>query len=184
MMPSALANAIFAAGSRYAPAPVPTFHSIEEGSNVVRVDFKRRAPLAATKPADPLSRPADNLWREIAADRLAALARFVDGWDGPASRSIPQESRLKALVLLDAAFTGVRYPAPPAVVPCGDGSLQLEWWLTDTRFEVSISSDGDLEAWGCDRVVNHEVEAFGSASVELLSKWASRLTADKLSTDA
>jgi hypothetical protein len=119
-------------------------------------------------------------WREIAVERLAALRDRLNGWDGEGSVRPDDALLSKAERILDLVFEGKRFPAPPTAVPCGDGSIQLEWWLVDTRFELMIEPDGKMESWALDRLSDHSVEASGPAAVELLSKWAARLTADKL----
>lgn len=103
-----------------------------------------------------------------------------DGWDGASSLAVPHDVLAKADRLLTLAFNGVSHPAPPATVPCADGTLQLEWWLVDTRFELSIEADGAMEGWGLDRESGHEASATGTKAFELLRKWSARLTADKL----
>lgn len=181
MPPAAFANAVFAASVVYAPAPTPATAQVSCGNNVVRVDFARKQRDERVHGAVADAKTPQPLWRIVATERLSALRRFADGWDGDGSAAISRPSLAKALRLLDVAFASVKYPAPPVAVPCADGSVQLEWWLTDTRFELSISPDGDLEAWACDRLHAHEIEGDGSLAVELLAKWAPRLTADKLS---
>ena len=97
---------------------------------------------------------------------------------------MPSAVIAKADRVLELIFDGIAHPAPPAAVPCADGALQLEWWLTDTRFQLSVEADGGLEGWALDRESGHEASAFNAKAIELLRKWASRLTADKLAFPA
>lgn len=153
-------------------------------SNVIVVDFARRSASTRLTPSATPAKSAVPEWRKIAIGRLAALHRLADGWDGASSVAISGPALAKADRILGLAFDGVVFAAPPAAVPCGDGSVQLEWWLTDTRFELLIEPDGHLEGWAQDRKTGHEVEAEGSAAIQLLSKWSRRLTADKLINQA
>ena len=121
-------------------------------------------------------------WHKITTSRLARLKRLREGWDGTGSIGISSETIAKADHILSLAFSGIAYPAPPATVPCGDGTLQLEWWLIGTRFTFSIEANGSFESWGLDRNSKHEASEVSIKAIELLRKWASRLTADKLTS--
>ncbi len=142
--------------------------------NVVSVDFKRKIVREAA------SEPVYAAWQEVAASRLDRLRAYVQGWDGPASLPISHDALARGGRLLALAFENLAHPAPPAAVPCADGSLQLEWWLTDTRFELSIEANGATYAWAQNRLTGEETEAEGKDATNLLFGWARRLTADKL----
>lgn len=182
-MPAALANMLplpCSFGTPYdttADANMP--HSL---GNVVSVDFKRKR--AATSAQLGNDAPAPSEWQELASERLASLSLLRDGWDGPLSVAPAPESLARARRILDLAFERARFPAVPAAVPSGDGAVHLEWWLFDARFEFIIEADGSLEAWGLDRTTDHEVAASSTDAIELLAKWSSRLTADKLVAEA
>ncbi len=118
-------------------------------------------------------------WKKIVARRLADVSLLRAGWDGPASIAVNPNAIATAERLLDVAFRSVSFPAVPSVVPCGDGSVQLEWRLNDTRFELEIEADGQLGAWALDRPSNISAERTGFAATQLLLSWAQRLTADK-----
>lgn len=179
MMPAALANALYDR-TPYAPPKPYTAHP---ESNVVSIDFGRRTAALSDRFRSGTDAGSDAPeWLNTASDRLAHLRRLADGWDGVGSIGVSADTIAKAKRILELAFDGVAHPAPPATVPCGDGTIQLEWWLIDTRFELSIDADGRLESWGLDRESDHEASAVGTMAIELLMKWASRLTADKLSS--
>lgn len=188
MMPSYLSNARASNAFHSVDSWVDEISSNAAGiapwasaTNVVHVNFGRpgRGEIAAKEPA-PNAASDVSEWREVAVRRLSALNRLSDGWDGPGSIGISDGLLARAERILELAFEGRRFPAPPAAVPAGDGSVQLEWRLIDTRFEFVIETNGEMEAWAQDRTSGHEWSALGSAAIELLSKWSARLTADKL----
>lgn len=153
--------------------PVSFFANSVSTSNVISVDFKRRG-----KPTVP-DLECDS-WQKVAAERLDGLREYNPGWDGPASRAISEDVLARAGKLLTLAFQDIPYPAPPAAVPCADGSVQLEWWLVDSKFELTIKTDGSTEAWGHILSTNEECEAMGKDATNLFLQWARRLTADRL----
>ncbi len=118
-------------------------------------------------------------WKKVAARRLADVSLLAAGWDGGQSIAVHPNAIATAERLLDVAFRSVAFPAVPSVVPCGDGSVQLEWRLNDSRFELEIEADGQLGAWALDRPSNISTERNGFAATQLLLSWAHRLTADK-----
>jgi hypothetical protein len=183
MIPAALANIFYSKDIPFAPAPAPIGYTAN--SNVIPVDFVAKVVMPhvndATSAADTTEFPE---WRTIATQRLSALHRFLDGWDGDGSLAVAATALAKADRILGFAFEGIAFAAPPVAVPCADGSLQLEWWLTDTRFELSIESNGEMESWALDRSSGQEASAVGTAAIELLSRWSGRLTADKLAQQA
>jgi len=188
MMPAALTNAVYD-HTPYAPPIVSTGFEANlialAWDNVVRVDFARRTASRGEQANVEVHATCDKLqWRQVTSDRLSRLRRLVDGWDGAGSVGMSERAIAKADSILSLVFDGITHPAPPAAVPCADGALQLEWWLTDTRFELSIEADGCLEGWALDRESKHEVSASDGKAVELLRKWAKRLTADKLAATA
>ncbi len=142
--------------------------------NVVSIDFNRKIVREA------VPKPVCAAWQELAANRLDRLRAYTQGWDGPASLPISHDALARGGRLLALAFENFAHPAPPAAVPCADGSLQLEWWLTDTRFELSIEADGSTYAWAQNRLTGEEIEAEGKDATNLFFRWARRLTADKL----
>lgn len=177
-MPAALAN-LNVSTVPYAPFT----HSwvSEIGSNIVFASFAPPRPRPASLRSASKGIGADAPeWRKVARERLANICRYQDGWDGVGSKGISEELTSKADRVLEIAFNGVPFPAPPSAAPCADGSLLLDWWLVDTRFELMIEPNGALEAWALDRGTGHEASADGPAAIDLLRKWAGRLTADKL----
>ncbi len=152
---------------------------VESHGNVITVDFarKKRKPSAESE-ASAAS------WRQIATSRLAALSVLQNGWDGSGSVAISREAVALADRLLEVAFNDVRFAAPPNAVPCSDGAVQLEWWLTDVRLEVVVEASGVSEVWGLMRDTGLEFEATGAQGVEIFLGWAKRLTADKLVSPA
>jgi hypothetical protein len=118
-------------------------------------------------------------WRRIVARRFADVGALTRGWDGPASIAVSLTALGLAERLLEVAFQAVSFPAVPSVVPSGDGSVQLEWRLADSRFEVEVDPSGDVSAWALDRKSGLSIERAGNAAIEMLFNWSSRLTADK-----
>lgn len=62
----------------------------------------------------------------------------------------------------------------PAVVPCADGGLQIEWCVPEGHFEMYFYTDGDVSAWLKDET-GLEHEADGAEARDLLRHWAARL---------
>lgn len=162
-----------------APASLPMLDA-----NVVAVDSKQ--PQAAPRPSlvASVSEGAVGEWREIASRRLHALRQLEAGWDGRNSAPISSALVARADRILDVAFDGVAYPAPPSAVPVADGTLQLEWWLSDTRVELALDHNGDVDIWVQARDTGAEFAAEGADALSLLLKWSRRLTAEKLVTPA
>lgn len=178
MMPAALYCANCVAWPPVEAARLETDHpiylsNVASRDNVVSVDFKRKTVREAA--ADT----AWAAWRQVAAERLNALRSYQPGWDGPKSLPISSNALARGGRLLELAFENLAHPAPPSAVPCADGSLQLEWWLTDTRFELSIAADGFTYAWAENRLTGDQTEAEGKDATNLLFQWARRLTANK-----
>ena len=189
MMQYALANA-FLTGALIS-SPVAASYDAPGDGNVIRVNYQSVAH-AACEPtsARDANEPIGNIahismnevtdWKAVATSRLSALHRLRPGWDGQGSIQPSDDILSRASRILDIVFSDVAHHAAPAAVPCADGSLQLEWWLVDTRFELAIEPNGAIEGWALDRMTGREVSAEDAAAIELLAKWASRLTADKL----
>ena len=115
-------------------------------------------------------------WQELFQSRLSSISGLKDGWDGVNSITIDKSVLAKSARLLDVAFSSVDSPVAPAVVPCGDGSLQLEWRLPKTRFEIDIEPNGSIEAWALDRSTGVESMASGLEARSMLIRWAPRLS--------
>lgn len=71
---------------------------------------------------------------------------------------------------------GVTSPSAPYIVPCADGSLQLEWHLKSTELELYFEKDGSLSAWVHNRETGNEIDAEGAAARELFFRWAPELS--------
>lgn len=123
--------------------------------------------------------PATAAWKSVVARRFQEALSLEADWDGLDSEAVSSEIVSLADKLLVLAFENIQHPAVPAVVPAGDGSIQLEWRLIDSRFELEISKDSSVEAWALDRSTNHSIEADGAEAISLFISWAQRLTADK-----
>jgi len=115
-------------------------------------------------------------WLQMTRLRIASVLALKDGWNGPGSTAISRLLAFRAERVLEAAMRSVRDPLPPYVVPCADGSLQLEWRTASTRFEFYFEVDGVMSAWAQNRESGYEVEADGAAATDLLRRWSTRLS--------
>lgn len=112
--------------------------------------------------------------KRTVSEQLNRLARLQPGWDGGASAPISRE----ALGQVQNAINEVKRLSPferdPAIVPCADGSLQIEWHLEDSSFEMYFETDGSVSAWWHDRLSDDEWDEEGSTAFALLAHWAVR----------
>lgn len=74
-------------------------------------------------------------------DAIANCTRLPHGWDSYGGEPTTQAAAVAALRFLDALRTA------PAVVPCSDGGLQLEWHTAGYDIEVAFGTDGGIEFW-------------------------------------
>lgn len=107
-------------------------------------------------------------------DQLEYVGSLPAGWNGDVASPIS-----KAIIgEVKSAIDYVRGLAPfghdPAIVPCADGSLQLEWYLPDGQFEMYFETDGSVGAWWHDNSSSEEFENEGEAAFDLLAHWAVR----------
>jgi len=141
--------------------PIAHFHTpvgarTDGGGNVIYVDFS----------------PAD--WRMATRRQFAQLRAYTTGWDGPNSSAIDDHTLAIAAHALESALTGLVDVPTPAIVPCADGGIQIEWCLPEGQFEMYFYTDGDVAAWLRDQT-GAEHEGTGLVARELLKHWAARL---------
>lgn len=74
-------------------------------------------------------------------DAIVHCTRLPAGWDSYQGEPTTQKAAVAAQRFLDALRT------PPAVVPCSDGGIQLEWHTAGYDIEVAFTPDGAIEFW-------------------------------------
>lgn len=151
---------------------VPTMQYGLWRSERIPRNFSSRLTDPSTVP--PASETACERWRLTANKRFAVAWRTASIWGG---RHISESRRLlrSAERLLQFTMQEIENPIAPFVVPCEDGSLQLEWHTSTTEFEFYFRADGSYAAWVRDLQNDYELEAEGAKAIELLGRWASRL---------
>jgi len=107
-------------------------------------------------------------------DRLKYIGSLESGWDGHLSAPISKISISNARHVIALVREIAPFEKDPAIVPCADGSLQIEWHLVDSRFEMYFENDGSVGAWWDDRSTGREFEAEGTEAHTLIGHWAVR----------
>ena len=111
---------------------------------------------------------------DSAGERFVAISKLLHGWDGGKADPINPDALARAKRLVEFASSLPGKNGPPAIVPCADGSIQIEWHLPDSRFEMYLETDGSASAWWHDRASDKETEAENSLAEVLLGRWAVR----------
>ena len=107
-------------------------------------------------------------------DRFSSIRALARGWDGPGSEPILDEVIERAIRALQYAQGVSPSEVTLEVVPCANGSLQLELHDRAHRFEIHFEVDGATEAWWHNRKASTELEAEGDEALKLLARWAVR----------
>jgi hypothetical protein len=76
-----------------------------------------------------------------ARDAIMDCTRLPPGWDSYDGAPTSQAAAVAALRLLSVLTTA------PAVVPCSDGGVQLEWHTQGVDIEIACGADGTIEWW-------------------------------------
>jgi hypothetical protein len=99
------------------------------------------------------------------------------GWDGPNSAAISKAAVITAQGILEPVLASTEYQNAPFIVPCSDGSLQLEWHTADTEIELHVDVTGALSLWVHDRLNGAEFETEGPDARAAFVRAVSRLCA-------
>lgn len=147
------------------------------GENLPRILDRFVAPTASQ------AKPVGNVffaefapagWRMAIRKQFSVLRVLEPGWDGANSVAIADHTLAIAAHALEQALFGIREISQPAIVPCADGGLQIEWCVPEGRFEMYFYTDGEISAWMMDQTgVEHE--ATGLEARDLLKVWTARL---------
>jgi hypothetical protein len=78
-------------------------------------------------------------------DAITKAMCLPDGWDSYDGVATTTEAATAALRFLKVIDT------PPAVVPCSDGGIQLEWHTGGLDIEVAFGTDGTIEFWAAEK---------------------------------
>jgi hypothetical protein len=101
---------------------------------------------------------------QLARKRFGTALNLGAGWDGPNSVPISKVAVNTAQTILEPVLASAEYQNAPFIVPCSDGSLQLEWHTVDTEIELHVDVDGSLSLWVHDRLTGAEFETEGPSA--------------------
>lgn len=84
-------------------------------------------------------------WVGAVRRSLEQLLELDDNWDGRGSRAVSPDTALFAFQLLTQTMppSGVA----PAIVPLGNGALQLEWHTLAADLEVEVGKPNSVSVW-------------------------------------
>jgi hypothetical protein len=106
--------------------------------------------------------------------RSAGIRSLEDGWAGAGSRKIAEASLVQAERALDGFRQLNPYARAPLIVPCPDGSTQIEYHGPEGSFEMYFEVDGEVAAWWSDFANNREFDKTGSDAYNLFWAWTVR----------
>jgi hypothetical protein len=106
--------------------------------------------------------------------KISALKALAPGWSGRGSGPIIEQSLNGAVQALQFAESVSPAGTHLALVPCPDGSVQIETHLLDSAFEMYFETDGSVSAWWLNKESGEEKEADGADATRLLGQWAVR----------
>ncbi len=109
----------------------------------------------------------DVAWVPPVQKRMSEIRRLKNDWDGRGSASVPSETLAFAFSMLSNIMPP-RAPAP-AIVPLGDGGVQLVWYSRRGEVEVEIARPNQVIIFHQDRVADTEREWEASTDFRRLS---------------
>jgi len=75
--------------------------------------------------------------------RLTSISKLQPGWDTYQSQR-PSDTACAQAKMWISQYADGTMPTP-SVVPCADGSVQIEWHTNDVNFDVTFKPDGSSE---------------------------------------
>ena len=108
--------------------------------------FRRRQTTASSSPVvyqNEASNQERTAWHQ-AIEQIQTFRRFKDDWDGDDAAApgiAVVDTALKQAIRLRNAY----HNPPDRVSASVNGSVVLEWWLTDRTFEVEVISPSEIE---------------------------------------
>ena len=106
--------------------------------------------------------------------QIAFIRSTHDGWAGSGSAAVPNHLLSVALNAVGTAQQLAPHRQLPAILPCSDGSVQIEWHEVDGAFEMYFEIDGTIQAWAVDRETGQEYDVEGAAAFNLMTDWITR----------
>ena len=97
--------------------------------------------------------PGWGRWVGSVKTTLENLLELGHNWDGRGSGRISPDTALFAFQLMTQTMppTGLA----PAIVPLGNGALQLEWHTSAADLEIEVSKPNSVSVW----YANHELDS-------------------------
>lgn len=111
--------------------------------------------------------------------RVRELSVLQAGWAGAGSVAINRDALARASAAVERVKLLVPSQRLPQIVPCADGSVQIELHGTDGCFEMYFEVDGSISAWWHELASDAEFVAEGREADLLLERWAIRPAAWK-----
>jgi len=109
----------------------------------------------------------DMPWLATVRKRMNEIRRLKYNWDGRGSARVPTETLAFAFSMLTSTMPPKA--AVPAIVPLGDGGLQLVWYSPRCDIEVEIAKPNQVNIYHHDHLTGTEREWDESTDVTRLS---------------
>lgn len=115
--------------------------------------------------------PNTDWWKSI-RNKIKELNQLETGWDGYHGTPVKFNAGYFALTILEKCAGSIMFE--PDVVPCSDGSIQLEWHYGDESIELRVSDMYEARAW---RISNDTCddgeETSISIDITIINSWLS-----------
>ncbi len=95
-------------------------------------------------------------WVPVVRRAMEQLLDLQDNWDDRGSGPVSPDTALFAFQLL--AYTMPPTGNSPAIVPLGNGALQLEWHTGSADLEIEVTKPNSVSVWYANHDSGHEQE--------------------------
>ncbi len=121
-------------------------------------------------------------WERLTDQRMIVALNSNLGLDDDSIEAARSLS-VKALNFIRFALASQANPEAPFIVPCPDGSLQVEWHTARIEIEIYFNRNGGVTLWAKDRETGYEIEVKDSEALPHLIRWAPRLVGTPMGMD-
>jgi len=118
-----------------------------------------------------------SVWIKELEDRFDELTSLPRGWDGYAGVPVSFNCAQFAANLIEGLCIDT-LPAPQ-LVPMPDGTVRLEWHMNEFDLEIDVLGPYNVLAYRADLLTDEEEEIEIQTDFTELSKWVSKLAADR-----
>lgn len=120
--------------------------------------------------------PGRQEWFRILKGRLGELLALRAGWDGYQAKPIGLETAFFVAKILETLY--VDELQAPSLVPGSDGSVQIEWHVSDWEIELLVKGPYKIEAYRCNDELEIEDEDEATTDYTVLYGWLRELALD------